>query len=158
MWSNLHILKKFPNAQPPHKVRRISKVWLVFARKVELFNFQKQTAVLNYESDCCLLSKQIKLSWPAEDAHFVSHPQNKSLLQDCALEMLVILCGLLTNFINTFFVFNRPYPDIAGELHERQDTFRSFCNSLDLTVSCYNRLKSGKEIQIILRLFQSLLH
>ena len=37
----------------------------------------------------------------------------------------------------------RPYPDIAGELHERQDTFRSFTNSLDLTVTCYNRLKSG---------------
>ena len=46
-------------------------------------------------------------------------------------------------FYKHFFVFNRPYPDIAGELHERQDTFRSFCNSLDLTVSCYNRLKSG---------------
>ena len=46
------------------------------------------------------------------------------------------------NFKHTFFL-NRPYPDIAGELHEREDTFRSFCNSLDLTVSCYNRLKSG---------------
>ena len=46
-------------------------------------------------------------------------------------------------FYKHFFVLNRPYPDIAGELHERQDTFRSFCNSLDLTVSCYNRLKSG---------------
>ena len=43
-----------------------------------------------------------------------------------------------------FFSFSRrPYPDIAGELHERQDTFRSFTNSLDLTVTCYNRLKSG---------------
>ena len=52
MRSNLHILKKSPNAQPPHKVRRISKAQLVFARKVEILNFQKQTAVQNYESDC----------------------------------------------------------------------------------------------------------
>ena len=44
---------------------------------------------------------------------------------------------------NCFFFSFRPYPDIAGELHERQDTFRSFTNSLDLTVTCYNRLKSG---------------
>ena len=62
MWPNIHILKKSPNAQPPHKVRRISKAWLVFARKVDIFNFQKQTAVLNYESDCCLLPK--KLNFP----------------------------------------------------------------------------------------------
>ena len=31
-------------------------------------------------------------------------------------------------------------------MHERQDTFRSFTNSLDLTVTCYNRLKSGTKL------------
>ena len=40
----------------------------------------------------------------------------------------------------------RFFPDIAGELYEREDTFRSYNVSLDLTVSCYNRLKSGTKV------------
>ena len=46
-------------------------------------------------------------------------------------------------FIILYFLQCRPYPDIAGELHERQESFRSYTVSLDLTVTCYNRLKSG---------------
>lgn len=35
----------------------------------------------------------------------------------------------------------RSYPEMAGELFEREATFRSFNNSLERTVLSYNRLK-----------------
>ena len=37
----------------------------------------------------------------------------------------------------------RQFPPIAGELFEREMTFRSFNNSLDRTVQGYNRLKTN---------------
>ena len=43
------------------------------------------------------------------------------------------------------------FPDIAGELYEREEIFRSYNISLDLTVTCYNRLKSGtKDVEFAL--------
>ena len=35
------------------------------------------------------------------------------------------------------------YPEVAGQLYEKEEDFRNYNNSIDLTVACYNRLKSG---------------
>ena len=48
----------------------------LWARKVEFFIFWKQTAVLDFESDCGLLpnKQKFQLSWPIQmmaNAHFV---------------------------------------------------------------------------------------
>ena len=37
----------------------------------------------------------------------------------------------------------RSFPDVAVELFKREDTFRNYANSLDQTVTHYNKLKNN---------------
>ena len=37
--------------------------------------------------------------------------------------------------------FSQAFPEVAGELFKREHTFRNYVNSLDQTVTHYNRLK-----------------
>ena len=58
------------------------------------------------------------------------------------VDEIFLIVFIFRVIIHILIIF-REYPEVAGQLFEKEEDFRTYNISIDLTVACYNRLKSG---------------